>query len=259
MTTPRHSLALLTGTSSGIGLALAHDLLNRGWHVVGASRRPAPIDSPLYTHLEIDLGDFARLKTVLEDKVKPLVADASVQRVGLVNNAAAVALLGTLDQVDPSGLVEVYTVNTAAPVFLMGWTLRHARPGVPIRIVNVSTGAATTPLPGLGSYANAKAALRMAGMVLGAELEGRAAQGEAPDATILSFEPGIVDTPMQAAVRGSTAETVPIVQVFADWAASGALLPPEAPARAMAEYLESDGHPRWSEQRIEGSPPNRPA
>jgi NAD(P)-dependent dehydrogenase (short-subunit alcohol dehydrogenase family) len=168
-----------------------------------------------------------------------------------VNNAAHVALLGPIERLDPSALPSVYAVNVAAPVLLMGWLLRRRRAGVPLRIVNVSTGAAVTPLPGLGAYGSAKAALRMAGMVLAAELDSRQQEGHSvPDTSILSYEPGLVDTPMQAAARASSAERLPIVQMFVDWASDGTLVPPEAPATEIADHLEADGHPRWSERRL---------
>ena len=250
-----HSLAVVTGTSSGIGQALARELLGRGWAVVGIARRSVSFDTPAYAHVQADLADFAGLAAALEATVRPLLADPAVHRVGLVNNAAAIALLGPVQRIDPGELSTVFAINTTAPVFLMGWLLRHCRSGVPIRIVNVSTGAAARPMPGLGAYASSKAALRMAGMILAAELDART--GPVPDATILSYEPGIVDTAMQSAARSSTAEMLPIVQTFKDWAATGSLAPPTAPAAEIADYLAGDGHPRWMEGRFGQAAPSR--
>jgi hypothetical protein len=51
-------------------------------------------------------------------------------------------------------------------------------------------------------------------------------------------------------VRGASAKTVPIVQVFKDLAAQGQLRPAEAPATEIVSYLEADGHPSFSEQRF---------
>tara|TARA_B100001093_G_scaffold275294_1_gene263141 strand:+ start:237 stop:1046 length:810 start_codon:yes stop_codon:yes gene_type:complete len=56
--------ALVTGTSSGIGLALAKALIAEGLHVVGVSRRAASINSDRYTHLSIDLLNETDLKTL---------------------------------------------------------------------------------------------------------------------------------------------------------------------------------------------------
>lgn len=255
-----HRLALVTGTSSGIGEATARELLDRGWRVVGAARRAAPIEHPQYSHLSIDLAELTGLASTLDSKLLPLIATPGIGRLGLVNNAAQVALLGPVVTLDPTAVLSVYTVNTAAPILLMGWFLRHGRAGIPLRIVNVSSGAARKPYPGLAAYGSSKAALRLAGMVLAAELNAPVPGHPArPDASILSYEPGLVDTPMQTAARTSPAETLPVVPVFVNWKETGALVAPIVPARRIADYLDADGHDRWTEDQFEAPAPGAPA
>src|SRR5688572_6564833 len=247
---PDRRLAIVTGTSSGIGEEVARQLLQRRWEVIGIARRAVAMDTPGYTHSSLDLADVARLTQGLEKQVGPRLRDGGLTRLALMNNAADVALLGQVDQLEPAGMLQAYAVNTVAPVLLMGWVLRTAGSRIPIRIVNVSSGAGVEPFPGLGAYGNTKAALRLAGMVLAAELDMRAAGGTPRDATIWSYEPGVVATPMQDSVRSASAKTVPIVQVFKDLAAQGQLRPVEAPATEIVSYLEADGHPSFSEQRF---------
>jgi len=81
---------------------------------------------------------------------------------------------------EPEGMLRAYAVNAVAPVLLMGWRLRTAPPTAPLRIVNLSSVAAVEPFPGLATYGSTKAALRLAGMVLAAELDMRAAPGSSP-------------------------------------------------------------------------------
>jgi benzil reductase ((S)-benzoin forming) len=243
-------LAIVTGTSSGIGEEVARQLLHRGWEVIGIARRAAALDAPGYAHCSLDLADVARLTPALEKQLGSRVRDRGLIRLALVNNAADLALLGQVDQLEPAGMLQAYAVNTIAPVLLIGWVLRTAPPRIPVRIVNVSSGAGVEPFPGLGAYGNTKAALRLVGMVLGAELDLRAAEGAPRDATVWSYEPGVVATPMQDAVRAASTATVPIVQVFKDMAAQGQLRPADAPATEIVSYLEADGHPRFSEQRF---------
>lgn len=243
-------LAIVTGTSSGIGHELARQLLDHGWHVIGLARRPAALSNPAYVHASIDFGEVAQLAAQLDAQLGPLVRASTITRLALVNNAADVALLGQVDQLDPAGMLRAYAINTVAPVLLMGWVLRATPPHVPLRIVNVSSGAAVEALPGLGAYGATKAALRMAGMVLATELDLRAANGAPRDASIWSYEPGVVETPMQEAVRATTAERVPIVGVFHQLVAEGRVLPASVPAREILAHVETDGHPRFSEQRF---------
>lgn len=241
-------VALVTGTSSGIGEAAARELLRRGWRVVGASRRPGSIRDTRYSHLEVDLGDTAVVLPSVEAGMAHLVADPALRRLALVNNAADLGLEGPVARADPERWLHVLAVNVSAPAALMGWLVRQARPGVALRIVNVSTGAAAHAIPGLGAYGSSKAALRMAGMVLAAELDANGAS-ETKDATVLSYEPGVVDTAMQTAARDSSPDRLPSVAMFERFAAEGRLVPPTAPATEIADYLEGDGHPRFGERR----------
>ena len=244
-------LALVTGTSSGIGSALARLLLERSWTVVGVARHPAEIDHARYRHLVLDLADAARAATSVEQELAPLVADPHWERIGLVNNAASADLLTSVEHIDPAALLRLYAVNTAAPIWLMGFVLRRSPPRAVVRIVNVSSGAAVGAFPGLAAYGSSKAALRMAGMVLAAELASPQRRLPAPtDVAILSYEPGIVDTPMQTLARSQTPETFPSVQLFQDFAARGVLVQPEVPGAEILAFLEAGPQPGFTERRL---------
>ncbi len=67
---------------------------------------------------------------------------------------------------------------------------------------------------------------------------------------ILSYEPGTVDTDMQTAARSRPLSDYPWGGLFRDFFARGALVPPTAPASEIVEFLETDGHPRFSERRL---------
>lgn len=240
----------MTGTTSGIGEAVTVQLLGRGWHVLGVARRPAPITHAEYEHLSADLADAAALTRVVGPRLDAMVADKPWTRVGLVNNAAHVGLLGPIERLDLERFPAVLSTNVVAPIWFMREMLRTTPAATPLRIVNVSSGAAVRGFAGLGAYGSSKAALRMAGMVLAAEVEdARAPRGEPRDISILSFEPGIVDTPMQENARTSSRETLPSVGMFKRFAAEGTLIPPSAPAADIVAFLECDGEPVFAERR----------
>jgi len=244
-------LALVTGTTRGIGAAVAERLLERGWSVIGLARRPAAFGHDRYQHLSIDLADAATLAPTIEGKVGDSLADRRWTRIGLVNNAATSGSLGPVESSDPAALLRHAAVNWVAPAWLMALVLRRTPPATPLRIVNVSSGAAVQAFPGISDYCASKAALRMAGMVVAAELESplrRAAPR--PDTAILSYEPGTVDTAMQEEARSRSLEDYPWGRLFRDFHASGALVPPAAPAREIVDFLERDGHTRFSERRL---------
>jgi benzil reductase ((S)-benzoin forming) len=115
----------------------------------------------------------------------------------------------------------------------------------------VSSGAAVQAFPGLSDYCASKAALRMAGMVGAAELDSPLRTAPArPDTAILSYEPGTVDTAMQEEARSRSLDEYPWGRLFRTFHSSGALVPPAAPAREIVDFLERDGHARFTERRL---------
>jgi len=120
------------------------------------------------------------------------------------------------------------------------------------RIINISSGLTRFAEPGELAYAASKAAVRMAGMVAAAEWSsdlprrGRTHR----NATVVSYEPGIVDTDMQTLARSHDPASFPWVGMFQAFADRGLLLPAEAPAREIVALLETDGHPAFSERRL---------
>jgi NAD(P)-dependent dehydrogenase (short-subunit alcohol dehydrogenase family) len=244
-------IALVTGTTRGIGAAVAEHLLERGWSVIGLARRPAVFEHDRYRHLSIDLADAATLAETIEREVGASLSDGRWTRIGLVNNAATSGVLGPIESTDPAALLRHAAVNWIAPAWLIAFLLRRTPPQTPLRIVNVSSGAAVQAFPGLSDYCASKAALRMAGMVGAAELDSPLRTAPArPDTAILSYEPGTVDTAMQEEARSRSLDAYPWGRLFRDFHASGALVPPAAPAREIVDFLERDGHARFTERRL---------
>jgi NAD(P)-dependent dehydrogenase (short-subunit alcohol dehydrogenase family) len=242
-------IALVTGTSSGIGAAVAGRLLQNGWQVAGVARRPATIRHPQYTHLRIDLSEIDETTSVVANTIVPMLA-APWKRVGLVNNAALGGQLGPTERIDARALAQMFAVNVSAPIHLMGMFVKCIPAAAALRIVNVSSGAGVRAFPGLTAYGASKAALRMAGMVLASELDARPRDTQEIDAAILSYEPGTVDTEMQTEARNTPVDRFPWVQTFKDFKANKQLVTPDKPAAEIAAWLESDGQPRFSERRL---------
>lgn len=248
----RDRIALVTGTSSGIGAALTRSLLENEWAVLGLSRRKASFDSPHYRHFEIDLADHTALNTLADEEFGPMFADSCWERIALVNNAAHLGALRPVEKMDLTELGGVLAINSVAPVFLMGLMVGVVSSESALRIVNVSSGAAGRGIPGLADYCASKAALRIAGEALGAELEASADGTERRDVEILSYEPGIVDTSMQEKARGSNPEEFPSHEVFRGFAERGELHEPDAVVGQIVGFLSGRTGTPFSELRYGG-------
>ena len=242
------SAAIVTGASSGIGHAVVRTLLAEGWTVVGISRRPAELDESQYHEFLIDLGNLDALAALVDNQLAPLFSDDRWKRIGLVNNAATPGFMRSVEEIEPQDLAQVLAVNVVAPVYLMGVAVRHTPAWIPLRIVNVSSGAATWPLPGLADYGSSKAALRLASMTLGAELRsGDLAGGARTNVAVMSYSPGVVDTPMQVTARSADS---PWSRPFVGFHAQGQLVSPEAPAGEIVRFLAGDHAEMFVERRF---------
>jgi benzil reductase ((S)-benzoin forming) len=244
-------IAIVTGTSTGIGHAVARILLDRKWDVVGVARHDAAIRHPGYRHFALDLSDLDAMIATFERDVAPLVSASNRERVALVNNAAVIGRLRTVDSTDPRALLATYAVNVVAPVWLTGFVARHAPRACALRILNVSSGAANRPLPGLGEYAATKAALRMASMAAAADFQSAPLNTRMTrNVGVLSYAPGTVDTPMQVAARSEAPADFPAQAWFQGVHDKGELIPAERPAAEIADFLDSARPLAFAERRI---------
>lgn len=244
-------LAIVTGTSAGIGLACARALLEAGWHVIGCARRDAPIDHAAYTHHRVDLTDIGAFESFRDAVLDRIHGADGLERLGLVNNAALMGALRRMREADVGAFAPMLTVNVAVPVALAAAFVKQRPDGVPLRIVNVSSGAAQSAYPGLGDYCATKAGLRIAGQTLAAELE---QDGVAPaDVALLSYEPGLVETNMQKTARSTDPGEFPGHDTFKGFVDQGVLVEPAETVVGMVDFLASDPSTHFTETRFEGA------
>ena len=245
----KNKLAFVTGTSSGIGLSLVKQLVKDQWQVCGLSRRPAAFGADSYTHLQIDLADLENLPGQILENWQSKLHQQTWQTVALVNNAALIGALRWMQQTDATHLGRIFAVNAAAPAYLMGWLAKETDASQSIRVVNISSGAAHTPFPGLGDYSATKAALRLSGQTLAKEFqfEGRTAN----QAAVFSFEPGVVDTTMQVQARATSPDDFPAHDTFMGFSEKGILVAPELVIEDVLKFLNSDPGNHYSESRFE--------
>jgi short-subunit dehydrogenase len=165
-------VALITGASSGIGLALAERAVRAGYDVFAVGRRAERL-SALERDLELAAGRVATLSLDLRTPgaAQRIVRDALLrfERIDvLVNNAGAVAV-GPITQQSDAALHEQFDTHVIVPLALVREALPalHASRG---HIFFVGSGVARIPVSLLGAYPPAKAAVRNLARIVRNEL-----------------------------------------------------------------------------------------
>jgi len=213
------NLYVVTGTTKGLGLALAERIAaDPANELVALARAPSgPIAGGV--RIEADVADPRALERAC-DALERHIAGKAYAKAVLVNNAGVVAPVAPLDRADPAELERNLAVNLLAPMLLMRRFLRATEAVALRRIINISSGAARRPIFGWSAYCAAKAGLDMASRAVALEAEARGLAIE-----VSSLAPGVIDTPMQAVVRGAAPEDFVDVERFRTMKADGTLRP----------------------------------
>lgn len=106
----RMSTALVTGTSTGIGLTICQHLLARGMTVLALSRRPTPIEHPRLISVEVDLTDRAATQAVAAELAQRHAVSTFVHNAGVIRPA----LLADVKLDDLDDLTELHLGSAIA-------------------------------------------------------------------------------------------------------------------------------------------------
>jgi NAD(P)-dependent dehydrogenase (short-subunit alcohol dehydrogenase family) len=159
------AVVLVTGGSSGIGLATVARLAGAGHQVFAVSRDPARVPLPDgVTPLAADVGDPAAGPAAVR-----AVAAAAGRLDVLVNNAGT-GYTGAVEEVSDAEAHRILEVNLHGPARLAAAAVPLMRASGGGRIINVTSGNDVIPAPFAAWYCASKAALAMLSTVLDAEV-----------------------------------------------------------------------------------------
>lgn len=165
-------VAVVTGSSKGIGKAIARAFAQQGAKVVVSSRRQEAVDetaaefkkegldvAPIACHM----GDTKQISSLVEQTVK-LFGTIDI----LVNNAATNPIFGPIQEADDSAFDKIMEVNVKGPWELAKLCFPYLEQSGG-SIINISSIEGITPGQGLGLYSVSKAALIQLTKVLAKE------------------------------------------------------------------------------------------
>ena len=150
---------LITGSSSGLGLALAEAALGRGWQVAVTARHPEQLSDLVAQYpaqvlaLQLDVTDPTSIEQAVSE------AEAHFGRIDVLVNAAGYGYLAAIEEGEDKGIRAQFETN----VFGLNNVTRRVLPGMRLRrsghIVNISSLGGLVAFPATGYYHASKFAL----------------------------------------------------------------------------------------------------
>jgi benzil reductase ((S)-benzoin forming) len=233
---------IITGTSRGLGEAIAEKLLNENNCLFCISRtknsKLISLSDGLNTNLnyfEFDLNKLNEIEHLLDD-IFEKINIKKAKSINLINNAGTIKPVKALEKHTSEEIINSFNVNLIAPTIIASKFIeRTLNYSCEKRIINISSGAAKKPYDGWSTYCSSKAALDMLTRCVNVEQNKK----EFP-VNVISFDPGIMDTEMQNDIRQSNKEDFSQLSRFIDFKENGALLSAEFVADKVIEVLSSD-------------------
>lgn len=227
------SVYIVTGTTRGIGRALALEILRRGHRLFSISRAADTVTAQ-WRNYRCDLRRAEQVAVVMSRLLDQIPFEACKDAI-LINNAGVLTPIGPLDKTEPADMEASIQVNLMAPLRLMTLFLQAAgRFHGARRIINITSGAGHHPYAGWGLYCAAKAALNMLTRCGGLEQRRRS-----DPVGICAVAPGVVATDMQSDIRRAAEIDFPERPRFVRLADSGGLLDPDEVARLILDLDET--------------------
>lgn len=182
-------IVLITGATSGIGLAMAEKFAAEGCKVYAAARREKPLP--------------AGAEFICLDVTDPIAAEKAVRgiaeregRIDLLINNAGFGISGAVEFTDPEDAKRQFDVNFFGMTNVTRAVIPVMRAQGGGRIINMSSVAAVTPIPYQTYYSASKAAINCYTMALANEVRGF-------NVKVSALMPGDVKTGFTAARKKS--------------------------------------------------------
>ncbi|MDK8189098.1 SDR family NAD(P)-dependent oxidoreductase [Paenibacillus sp. UMB7766-LJ446] len=240
---------IITGTSKGIGKKLAELLLQKGDYVYGIARGTSGLEEAFerYMHIQFDLADIHSIDDLVSSILEQ-IPPQEVEFIGLINNAAMLEPLKPIDQCIAEEISQQLHISLAAPMILTSSFIQQtSHLNARRKIVNVSSGSGSYPAPSMASYCTSKAGINMFTQCVAMELSGQPNPVE-----VIAFDPGMVDTELQAVARGKSAEEFALSEVFGQVYEAGQLRSPQDVAKQLIERMEEISDPSEVPHTMEG-------
>jgi NADP-dependent 3-hydroxy acid dehydrogenase YdfG len=148
-------IAIITGSSKGIGLETAKLLLNNGVKVAGWSRSETFIDHPNFVSVRVDVGNSEDVVRAFGETIQVFGEEISV----LINNAG-LGFEGEFDKLEEEKWHLMFRTNVDSIFYCSRLVIPQMKSMEEGHIVNISSIAGTNGISGMAAYCGTKHAVR---------------------------------------------------------------------------------------------------
>lgn len=231
----------ITGTSSGLGYALAKQLTNNKNNFVVGFARHLEIERSNYSHKHIDLSS---VDNVL-DYDFPNINNA--KSITLINNAGVLGEINYLGNLSDERLASTMLVDLVAPTILCNKFMRRYKSVDLVKtIINIGSGASKSPYDGWGAYCASKAGLEMLSDIIHKEQE-----INSTGFRIHNIAPGVVDTKMQEDIRSVKKTNFSRIEKFVELKETNQLYSPDDVATEIIRIIKDPSSIQEVSHRIQ--------
>lgn len=142
---------IITGTSSGIGFALAEYFGRKGHHVYGLSRKNTA--SPYFKTIATDITENSQIQAAINEILK------TETRIDVLINNAGMGMVGAVEDSTKEEITKLFNLNLIGAVQMMNAVLPSMRQQKFGKIINISSIGSEMGLPFRGFYSASKSAL----------------------------------------------------------------------------------------------------
>jgi NAD(P)-dependent dehydrogenase (short-subunit alcohol dehydrogenase family) len=223
------NLYIVTGGSKGLGAALVNELLHPDHLIYVISRTPPNVN---VQHVTADLSDSGQVGNLMQ-RIFSKTMDQTFNSITLFNNAGVLGPIGKIQNASNEEITGNLGANLMAPILLSSSFIEMTSAITAEKtVINISSGAASNPYDGWSLYCASKAGLEHFTRCVAKEQE-----TASNPVSLLSINPGVMDTGMQAMIREADSEDFPSLQKFLTLYEENQLPSPREVAKALLQAL----------------------
>ena len=219
----KNLLFLVTGTTRGLGKAIAQRVLELDYELIEINKSPTKRKKSFIA----DLSKPNEVVKIIKYISELIISNYDKFIVIFISNASTIDPIRTIGLFKDNEIVSITSINFISPIIISNAIAKLKNKSI---LLNITSGAADTNNEGLSLYSATKAGMNRFISITGKETNNK-------DLYLYSFDPGTMDTDMQSSLR-KPSKYFKHTNDHKRLKRDGELNPPEVVANKIIHYVE---------------------